>query len=100
MKIKTYYFNNRKLDIPEQAIEDCSCSGSNDNALAQWVSHVNFGELSDNDIVSELEDCGAWSTEELQDRALNETRLLWIACHSIKELEYEDERERKITNED
>ena len=36
-------------------------------------------------LVAELEEYGAWDDEELQDRAENEKRIIWIAAGNICE---------------
>lgn len=36
-------------------------------------------------LVAELEEYGAWDDEDLQDRAANEKRIIWIAAGNISE---------------
>jgi hypothetical protein len=41
--------------------------------------------FTDDQIVAALRDYGAWSDDELKDRAENEKRLVWIAAGNIAE---------------
>lgn len=40
-------------------------------------------KIPDATIARELLETGGWSVEELQDRAANEARLIWLACGNI-----------------
>lgn len=42
-------------------------------------------KISDQDLQEELKEYGAWNVEELQDRAVNEQRIVWIAANDISE---------------
>ena len=44
-----------------------------------------FAKLLDVELRDELRSTGAWDEDELQDRAANEARVLWIAAGQITE---------------
>lgn len=72
--------------LPSNAINECSSSGSVDEAVAFWVNSLNF-EVDELAAKSHLSKYGAWSTDDLNAMTatrLNET-ILWLACCDISE---------------
>ncbi|MGE5433042.1 MAG: hypothetical protein ACM3QX_18335 [Syntrophomonadaceae bacterium] len=48
-------------------------------------------KISDDDLKEELDQYGAWSDEELSDRADNEERIIWLAAgHILDQIEDPD----------
>ena len=89
-KERVYHFERSRgsIRIPLSAIEDCTmreCDAT--SAVNHWVNReeVDWSESTPEEIREELEEVGAW--EDLEDPTENRKRLLWIACHSIKEEE-------------
>jgi len=84
------------LELSIARAKACLHSGPCDNDV---MCHAQASEIKcqldsiDNDtLISELEEYGAWTKEELQaeDRQDNLERLLWIACGDVMD----DEREK------
>lgn len=44
-----------------------------------------LSKISDDDLVSELKEYGAWDNEELKNRNDNEERIIWISAGNIVE---------------
>lgn len=62
--------------------------GPNDDAVSYWMPKIlaeNLNWPSNEDIKKELKECGAWDSEELENIDKNNQRIVWIACHNIKE---------------
>ena len=80
-------FNRFSVLLPEQAVNDCSHSGSCDANCEFWQKklHKELKEISDSDLRAELKETGAWSASELLNRKKNEERIIWIAANNIKE---------------
>ena len=81
----TAYFDHFSLDLPVEAIADCSHPGDCDDDVAHWHSSVDFSHITDSDLAAELREYGAWNDDQLQDRDDNEQRLLWIAAGNLQE---------------
>ena len=80
-----YYFGNcdsSKICVPVEAVQDIGVGGSNDNAVAHWVSKVDFSKAQPQDIKSYLDETGL---EVAEDTDTQQRYLLWIACHDIAE---------------
>ncbi len=83
------WFDGRQAiqSLPEDCINDCSASGSVDNAVDYWIDKINFQAPAW--LVREhLSGYGAWDKSELCDHNSNLRRLLWLwACECS---EYDD----------
>ena len=67
-------------DLPADCVEDCSGSGSADEAVEYWVERLNF-EAPPWLLREYLSGYGAWDLAELCDHQANLRRLLWCwAC--------------------
>ena len=103
MNTKTAYFNRFSIELPLDAINDCSRPGQNDESVAYWTPKIldlNHNWPSNNDIKNELKECGAWSEEDLEDADQNNQRIIWIGCHNIKEEMILEERLENCENEE
>ena len=83
------YFERFDIEIPVEAIGDCSHQGACDKDVDFWQrsGEIDFSEISDSDLVEELTDTGGADLWDLSDRDDNEQRILWIACCDLKEEE-------------
>jgi hypothetical protein len=84
--MNTAYFNRFTLDIPPDAVADCSHIGACDDDVAHWARKiVRPDELTPDALRLELKEYGAWDANELADDDQNWQRLIWIAAGNIKE---------------
>ena len=84
--------NYVQFRIPGQAILDICHSGPNDDAVNGWaakISRYEFGEAhaapTPDRIRHQMEEYGAWDSEELEDDSANWERLVWSFAWSIRE---------------
>lgn len=63
--------------LPAECIEDCSASGSVDDAVDYWVERLNF-EAPPWLLRDHLRGYGAWDAAELCEHQANLRRLLWV----------------------
>jgi hypothetical protein len=73
------------LEIPEEAVLACSCPGSNDSAVAYWVSKIEWPKGCDEVLRKYLKEFGAWTSEQLANDHDNRERVLWIAAGDISD---------------
>jgi hypothetical protein len=77
---KWFEGRNSIASLPAECVEDCSASGSVDDAVDYWVERLNF-EAPAWLLRDHLRGCGAWDSAELCDHQANLRRLLWVwAC--------------------
>ena len=87
---RTAFFDRFSIEIPVEAIGDCSHQGACDEDVKFWQrmmarAEMDISEISDEDLSEELSEYGAdW---DLSDRDDNEQRIIWIACCNLKEEE-------------
>jgi len=82
-----FWFSGRSAisRLPAECIEDCSASGSVDDAVDYWVDRLNF-EAPAWLLRDHLRRYGAWDSAELCDHKANLRRLLWLwACDCSEE---------------
>ena len=48
-------------------------------------------KISDEDLVAELSEYGAWEEDDLKDRTANEHRIIWIAAGNINDTTEDDQ---------
>ena len=89
--MKTALFNRFNLDLPDLAVDDCSHQGPCDKDVDYWHLQVSFNHITDDDLLNELREYGAWEIDELLERETNEKRLLWIAAGNLKEGQENDQ---------
>ena len=91
-EMKWASFNSFELQIPAQAVEDCTHIGACDSDVAYWQSRIaRPDKCTPEKLASELKDHGAWDAGELADDAANWRRIVWIACGNIKDEKHEME---------
>ena len=84
--VKTAYFNRFEIELPIEAVRDCSAAGSVDDSVAYWAPKIpRSGEITADMLRDELKECGAWDTVELLDSEANWRRIVWLAACNIKE---------------
>lgn len=90
-------FNRFEIEMTLAQARGASHPGPCDSDVAQLLKEPNIkrqlAKISDEDLIEELEEYGAWDAEELQDRGANESRIIWLAAGNITE-DYAD-RHRK-----
>lgn len=78
-----------ELEFSQDEYESVPISGPADDAVAELAAKQNiveeFAKYSDENISECLEECGAWTRDELKDRQANLERLIWIACLDLRE---------------
>lgn len=84
--MQTAYFNRFFIELPDEAVTDCSHQGQCDEDVAYWVTRIpQLSELNPSILAMELKEYGAWDAEELADHEANLRRILWIAAGNIRE---------------
>lgn len=89
METKVDYFNRFIVEMPLEAVQDCSHQGACDDDVAYWAPKIKIDATPD-DIRAELKEYGAWDGEELADDKANKECIVWIAAGNIKEEMRED----------
>ncbi len=78
-------FNRFEIEFPVDAVHDCSGGGDATEAVTYWANQIDLTHISDEALVDELSEYGAWSDDELSDRDENELRIVWIGACDIAE---------------
>jgi len=78
-------FNRFEFEMPEEAVRDCHHQGQCDEDVAYWQGKIDLTHISDADLKAELKEYGAWEGTELNNRKVNEERIIWIAAGNIQE---------------
>lgn len=94
MNTKTAYFNRFIIEMPEQAVRDCSHQGACDEDVAYWADKLKI-DVAPEAIRQELKEYGAWNEEELSNEQDNLERIIWIAAGDIQEEEWWAAREKE-----
>lgn len=84
--MKTAYFNNFEILMPDACVADCSHQGDCGEDVEGWASKLNL-DIEPKLLRKELTECGAWDDEELLDHSENIRRIIWIAAGNIKDEE-------------
>tara|TARA_R100000008_G_scaffold72944_1_gene51282 strand:- start:47 stop:346 length:300 start_codon:yes stop_codon:yes gene_type:complete len=70
--------------LPIEALEDCYQPGtSSDITVAEWVPKIDWslGDLTTEEMISEIDETGAWTREELSgDEKRIRGIILWLAA--------------------
>lgn len=89
MKFFFASFNSFEIKLPETCVNDCHHSGPCDADVEVWMKDKyvakQLAKIDANKLVNELDEYGAWSSEELANHNDNLKRILWIACGNIQE---------------
>lgn len=85
--MKTAYFDRFTLNLPDEAIRECSQSGPRDEVVSIWVHRLAdvLDEIGPADLRAELKEHGTWSKTELTNGFENRKRILWLAACNIDE---------------
>ena len=86
--MKTAYFNRFAVDMPDEAVPECSHQGACDEDVAYWEPKIPI-DATPEQIRDELKEYGAWDDEGLADDAENRHRIIWLAAGSIQDEERE-----------
>lgn len=82
-------FNRFEIQMTLAQAESASHPGQCDEDVDQLLTlpaiKRQLKKISDEDLAAELEEYGAWDEDELQDRAANEQRIIWLAAGNITE---------------
>lgn len=81
------YFERFVIDLPDEAVRECSRSGAVDAEVTYWAARIERpAECSPDALRAELREHGAWDDSELSDDAANWERIVWIAaCNAAEE---------------
>ena len=90
MKTKIAYFNYIEgIELPIDCVNDCSHSGPCDNDVNFWIENdavkKELSQINSESLIKELDQHGAWSSDELKNHKDNLMRILWIAANDIME---------------
>jgi len=82
---KWFYENGElKGELPQDCVDDCSCSGDNTAMVKDWVEQLDF-QVPREQAIEYLSKFGAWDDLENDSQADLNERCLWIACGDISE---------------
>jgi hypothetical protein len=76
--------NYAELNIPQEAVDDISQSGANDEAVDDWHGDIDFSNITDENLKNELEQHD-FSENQMSSRENMEKALLWMSAHDISE---------------
>ncbi len=84
--METAYFDRFTLELPIEAVTDCSHSGRCDEDVEHWAPKITRpAECTREALAAELKEFGAWDASELENDVINWQRIVWIAAGNIKE---------------
>lgn len=80
-------FNRFEIEMPDQAVTDCSHSGACDEDVSFWAPKITRDNerCTPESLRAELSEYGAWDDEELSDDGENWKRIVWLAAGNIRE---------------
>ena len=81
-----------ELLIPNEAITDCSHSGSCDVDVDYWVDMIGWRGIKREIMEKELKEYGAWDDLSTVDIRTLKERLTWLACCDLREEQVMNER--------
>ncbi len=91
MRMRWASFNRLEFQLPQDAVDECSASGSVDEAVEYWTGKVDLSRVDADKLREELREYGAWDDDELADDAANRRRIVWIgACNVSEDHESQD----------
>ena len=84
--MKTAMFERFEIELPPEAVADCSHAGPCDIDLDFWAPLTpRPAEVTPEKLAAELKSYGAWDQEELADDGQNWKRIVWLAAGNIKD---------------
>ncbi len=82
-------FNRFTIQMTKAQALSASHSGACDDDVAALLKlpaiRRQLKRIADVDLVAELDEYGAWDDAQLRDRAVNESRIIWLAAGNIRE---------------
>ena len=82
-------FNNFELNMTKREAAIASHPGHCDSDVAYLLTlpkiKRQLAKITDQQLITELSDYGAWDEQELANRADNEARIIWLAANDISE---------------
>ncbi len=82
----TAYFERFALEMPSEAVADCSHQGQCDDDVAHWARLITRpADITPETLRAELKEYGAWDATELDDDQQNWHRIIWIAAGNLNE---------------
>lgn len=75
-----------EFQLPTDCIEQCSASGSVDEAVDYWQKQLQLN-LNKADMIKELNEYGCWETLEYDSRETLERRIIWLAAGDMADQE-------------
>jgi hypothetical protein len=85
----TYFNYGFSISMTKRQALDCSHQGSCDEDIKVLtespVMRRQLKHITDEQLINELRESGAWDKEQLQSREDNELRIVWIAACNIRE---------------
>lgn len=87
MKTETICMGSWEITLPLQALLDCHHQGSCDAEVEEWRPKIDWDDvgMTPEQIRSELNGCGTWSEEELDNVEDNQERILWLAAGNYQD---------------
>ena len=89
-------FDRFEIEMTKAQAESASHMGRCDEDVQALCAHPKIKrqlkKISDEKLIAELKEYGAWDEEELQSREDNEQRIVWIAAGNIMNELYEKKR--------
>ena len=74
-----------ELEIPEEAIGDCSHQGSCDAEVEYWTPQINWEGITREAMERSLKEWGAWDDLQTVELKTLQERLVWLACCDLNE---------------
>lgn len=82
-------FNRFEIEMTKNQALSASHPGPCDSDVDVLLKHPKIKrqlkKISDEDLIAELWEYGAWDEKELENRVDNEQRIIWIAAGNIAE---------------
>lgn len=78
-------FNRFEVTLSQDDVNAIAVSGDNEAAVNEARARIDLSHISDEDLVAELNEYGAWDEDELAVRSDNEQRIIWLTALDIKE---------------
>ena len=78
-----------EIEMPQDMIDDLTTQGDCEAAARYWVDRPEIARQLDTighaAIVRALQECGAWTNEELADEEWSRLRAVWVAAGNVIE---------------
>lgn len=75
------------LNITKAVANECSRSGDNEYSVNYYMNLPKYkkqlSKIDKTELISELNECGAWDDEELENHNDNLQRIFWLSCGNI-----------------